>query len=146
VARPNWEYIRVDVLLPEHPKTDGLSDKAFRTLIELWCWCGLNRTDGFVRDAKWKTFGTKAARDQLQRAPVGCKHGFAERVDGGYQMHDYVGPDGHPRSTSCPSGGPGPAGREPPHAGLVSKCHGTSYAKCHGKPDSKRMASTMAKR
>ena len=52
MARPNWEYIRIDVLLPEHPKTDGLSDKAFRTLVELWCWCGLNRTDGFVRDAK----------------------------------------------------------------------------------------------
>ena len=98
MARPNWEYIRIDVLLPEHPKTDGLSDKAFRTLIELWCWCGLNRTDGFVRDAKWKTFGTKAAREQLLVVPPGCKHGFAEPVDGGYLMHDFIGPDGHQRS------------------------------------------------
>jgi hypothetical protein len=98
VARPNWEYIRIDVLLPDHEKADDLSDKAFRTLIELWCWCGLNRTDGFVRDAKWKTFGTAAARAQLLRVPPGFKHGFAERVDGGYQMHDFIGPDGHQRS------------------------------------------------
>jgi hypothetical protein len=98
VARPNWEYIRVDVLLPEHGKTDELSDKAFRTLISLWCWCGLNRTDGFVRETKWKTFGNKAARDQLLRVPDGYKHGFAERVEGGYQMHDFIGPDGHQRT------------------------------------------------
>jgi hypothetical protein len=98
VARPNWEYIRIDVLLPEHPKMDGLSDKAVVTLLQLWCWCGLNRTDGFVRDAKWKTFGTPAARDQLLRAPPGFKYGWAERVDGGYLMHDYTGPDGHQRT------------------------------------------------
>ena len=98
MARPNWEYIRIDVLLPEHGKTDELSDKAFRTLIELWCWCGLNRTDGFVRDAKWKMFGTKTARDQLLRVPPGYEHGFAEKVEGGYQMHDYVGPHGHQRT------------------------------------------------
>lgn len=92
MARPNWEYIRVDVLLPDHPKLDALSDKAFRTLIELWCWCGQNRTDGFVRDAKWKAFGSAAARTALVRA------GLAERVTGGYQMHDFTGPDGHQRS------------------------------------------------
>lgn len=98
MARPNWEYIRVDVLFPDHPKTDELSDKAFRTLFEIWCWCGLNRTDGFVRESKWKTFGTKTARDQLLRVPPGFKHGFVEKVDGGYQMHDYVGPNGHQRT------------------------------------------------
>lgn len=84
MARPNWEYIRVDVLLPDHEKLDGLSDKAFRTLIELWCWCGLNRTDGFVRDAKWKTFGTPPAREAL------AERGLAERADGGWIMHDYL--------------------------------------------------------
>lgn len=98
MARPNWEYVRIDVLLPEHPKTDGLSPAAKWTLVEIWCWCGLNRTDGFVRDAKWRTFGTKAIRDQLLRVPPGYTHGFAERVDGGVLMHDYTGPDGHQRS------------------------------------------------
>ena len=98
MARPNWEYVRVDVLLPDHPKLDGLTAAAKWTLIEMWCWCGLNRTDGFVRDAKWTTFGTKPARDQLLRIPPGYKHGLIERIDGGYQMHDFIGPDGHQRS------------------------------------------------
>jgi hypothetical protein len=90
VARPNWEYIRIDVLLPEHPKIDGLSDKAFRTLVELWCYCGRNRTDGIVTERRWKTFGTSAAREQL------VKHGLAEEMPlGGYVMHDYTG---HQRS------------------------------------------------
>ena len=86
---PNWNYIRIDVALPDHEKTDGLSDKAFRTLIELWCWCGYHLNDGFVREAKWKTFGSKTARAQL------VDHGWAEQVNGGYMMHDFVGPDGH---------------------------------------------------
>ena len=89
MARPNREYIRIDVDLPDHEKLDGMSDKAFRTLIELWCWCGRHLTDGFVRDAKWKTFGTPAARQQL------IDRRFAERTEGGYQMHDYLG---HQRS------------------------------------------------
>ena len=92
MARPNWNYIRIDVALPDHEKTDGLSDKAFRTLIELWCWCGYHLNDGFVREAKWKTFGNKTVRAQL------VDHGWAEPVNGGYMMHDFVGPDGHQRS------------------------------------------------
>lgn len=92
MARPNWNYIRIDVHLPDHEKMDDLSDKAFRTLIELWCWCGEHLTDGFVRDAKWKTFGTKNARNEL------VAHRLAEPVDGGWMMHDFTGPDGHQRS------------------------------------------------
>lgn len=84
MARPNWEYIRVDVLLPDHPKLDGLSYAAKWTLIELWCWCGKNTTDGFVRDAKWKSFGPPTARAALVKA------GLATRADGGYLMHDYL--------------------------------------------------------
>jgi hypothetical protein len=92
VARPNWEYIRVDVLLPGHEKLDGLSAASKWLLVELWCWCGQYRNDGFVRDAKWKTFGTPSARDAL------VTRGLAERGDGGWIMHDFVGPDGHQRS------------------------------------------------
>jgi general stress protein YciG len=84
VARPNWEYIRVDVLLPDNPKLDGLSAAAKWTLIELWCHCGQRLSDGFVRDAAWKRFSTAAVRRQL------ISRGLAERVEGGYQMHDYL--------------------------------------------------------
>ena len=93
MARPNWEYIRVDVLLHEHPKIEGLSDKAFRTLHELWCYCGRNRTDGVVTEKRWRATGTKRARDELIKA------GLAEPRPGeGVVMHDFVGPDGHQRS------------------------------------------------
>ena len=84
MARPNWEYIRVDVQLPDHPKLDSLGYAAKWTLLELWCWCAKNTTDGFVRDAKWRTFGPSSARTALVSARL------AERVPGGYQMHDYL--------------------------------------------------------
>ena len=84
MARPNWEFIRVDVLLPDHPKLDGLSYAAKWTVLELWCYCGQHLTDGFVRDAKWRTFGTAAVRQQLLAAEL------AEPVPGGYHMHDYL--------------------------------------------------------
>jgi hypothetical protein len=93
VARPNWEYIRVDVLLPEHPKLDGLSPAAKWVLIEIWCYCGRLRTDGIVTAERWKTFGTKGIREQI------VKHGLANEIPlGGYVMHDFTGPDGHQRS------------------------------------------------
>jgi len=84
VARPNWEYIRIDVLLPDNPKLDGLSAAAKWTLIEMWCYCGQHLTDGFVRDAKWRKFGTSRERAALVTA------GLAEPVPGGFQMHDYL--------------------------------------------------------
>lgn len=88
MARPNWEYIRVDVLLPEHPKIDLLSRSARWTLVELWCYCGRQRTDGIVTSARWKTFGTPSERRQILDA------GFAERIGPddsfGYLMHDYL--------------------------------------------------------
>lgn len=84
MARPNWEYVRVDVLLPSSHKLDGLHPAAKWTLIELWCHCGQHLTDGFVRDAIWRKTGTANAR----RALVGA--GLAEQVAGGYQMHDYL--------------------------------------------------------
>ena len=39
-------YITVHDGMPEHPKVDALSDKAFRALVGLWCWCSRNLTDG----------------------------------------------------------------------------------------------------
>jgi len=93
VARPNWEYIRVDVLLPEHPKVDGLSDKAFRALVTLWCYCGRQRTDGAVTRKQWEAWPPKV-RAELVAA------GLARPMDigDGCVMHDFTGPDGHQRS------------------------------------------------
>jgi len=94
VARPNWEYIRIDVLLPEHPKIEGLSDKAFRALVDLWCYCGRNRTDGLVTEKRWKATGTKLARAELVKAGLVEPRGPGD----GVVMHDFVGPNGHQRT------------------------------------------------
>lgn len=74
----------MDVLLPDNPKLDGLSPAAKWTLVELWCHCGQHLTDGFVRDAKWSRFGNAAIRRKI------VEKGLATRVEGGYQMHDYL--------------------------------------------------------
>lgn len=85
MARPNWEYIRIDVLLMEHPKVEGLSDKAFRALIDLWCYCGRNRSDGIVTGPRWKQVAPRV-RAELVTA------GLAEPIGigGGAVMHDFL--------------------------------------------------------
>lgn len=93
MARPNWEYIRVDVLLMEHPKIEGLSDKAFRVLMDLWCYCGRNRNDGIVTDKRWKAVPPKVRKELLDAGIADPIH-----IGGGCVMHDFTGPDGHQRS------------------------------------------------
>lgn len=85
MARPNWEYIRVDVLLPEHPKVEGLSHHAFRALVELWCYCGRLHTDGAVTKKQWEAWPPKI-RAELVAA------GLAREIDlsGGAAMHDFL--------------------------------------------------------
>jgi len=84
VARPNWNYVRIDVNMPGHPKIAGLSAAAKWTLVELWCWCGNYLTDGFVPEASWERIGTQRDRAAILAA------GLAEQADGGYRMHDYL--------------------------------------------------------
>lgn len=93
MARPNWEWIKLDVLMPEHPKVESLSDKAFRALVELWCYCGRGRNDGIVSEKRWKAIPAKVRAELLSA-------GLADPLDigGAIIMHDFVGPDGHQRS------------------------------------------------
>ena len=84
MARPNWEYVRIDVLMPTNPKVCGLGLASRWLLIELWCYCGQHLTDGFVPDAVWRRTGRIRDRQPL------VDKGFAHRVRGGYQMHDYL--------------------------------------------------------
>ena len=93
MARPNWEFIRVDVLLPEHAKIEGLSDKAFRALIELWCYCGRNRTDGVVTGKRWKAWPPRVRAELIG---AGLTHELD--IGDGCLMHDFTGPNGHQRS------------------------------------------------
>jgi hypothetical protein len=90
MARANWEYVRLDVLMPEHPKVSGLSDKAFRTYIELLCYCGRQRTDGLVDGRTWKRAGTQRARGELLAS--GLVDPLLDADDGGsgVAVHDYL--------------------------------------------------------
>jgi general stress protein YciG len=83
--RDTRTYITVHDGMPDHPKIDGLSDGAFRLLIELWCWCSRHLTDGRVPPATWGKRGTDAARDELVEANLAHLNG-----DGSVDMHDYL--------------------------------------------------------
>lgn len=83
-ARPNWTYIRVDVLMPTNPKVCGLGLASRWLLIELWCYCGQHLTDGYVPAQVWRRTGRARDRQAL------VDNGFASKTDGGYLMHDYL--------------------------------------------------------
>lgn len=78
-------YIRLHDGMPDHPKIDGLSDRAFRLLIETWCWCSRHLTDGRIPATTWRKRGTPASRQEIIDA------GLAEvGPDGAVLMHDYL--------------------------------------------------------
>ncbi len=84
--RDTRTYITVHDGLPEHPKVEGLSDKAFRALIEFWCYCSKNMTDGKVSEKAWRKRATPKVRAEL------LENGNAvPDADGdGIRMHDYL--------------------------------------------------------
>jgi hypothetical protein len=90
-TRDTRTYITLHDGILEHPKIEGLSDKAFRTLIECWCWCSKNTSDGRIPAASWAKRGTAAARKALLAA------GLAVTVEEGVDMHDYLA---HQRSAA----------------------------------------------
>jgi hypothetical protein len=69
---------------PEHPKAFELSDKAFRQLIEAWCYCSRNLNDGQLTKAQFlKLFSAKSRKELLDV-------GFVKANSFGYEMHDYL--------------------------------------------------------
>ena len=89
MARANWEYVRIDVLMPEHPKIAGLSDKAFRVFVELLCYCGRQRTDGIVDARTWRRHGTARARAELVQASL-VHPLMGDDEASGVVVHDYT--------------------------------------------------------
>lgn len=77
-------YITVTNEMPEHPKTMELSDKAFRKLITMWCWCNQNKTDGKVPKGYLSEKIPAKVRKEL------VTHGWLEEVDGEWHAHDYL--------------------------------------------------------
>lgn len=69
---------------PEHPKAIELSDKAFRQLIEAWCYCSRQLNDGKLTKPLFsKLFSAKSRKEVLSI-------GFVVETENGYEMHDYL--------------------------------------------------------
>lgn len=77
-------FIRVHENMPEHPKVEPLSDKAFRLLIETWCWSKRAKTNGHVHAAVWNRRGTAKTRQELLSAGL-----VEDDLAGGVIVHDY---------------------------------------------------------
>lgn len=71
--------------MPDHPKIEDLSDRAFRALVTLWCWCGRHLTDGAVTAKVWRKHTTPSVRRELVEAGLVDLHD-----DGSVEMHDYL--------------------------------------------------------
>lgn len=77
-------YIKVHDGMPDHWKIEALSDRAFRLLIETWCWCSRHLNDGRFPESSWKRRGTPKARKEIEAT------GLVQVVDGQVVMHDYL--------------------------------------------------------
>lgn len=77
-------FIKVHDGMPDHPKIVGLSDKAFRLLVELWCYSSRHLTDGIVPVAYARKRGPKAV-NELAAAGL-----LDEATPAGYDCHDYL--------------------------------------------------------
>lgn len=77
-------FIRVHENMPEHPKVEPLSDKAFRLLVETWCWSKRAKTNGHVQAAVWRKRGTAKVRAELVAAGL-----VEDDLTGGVIVHDF---------------------------------------------------------
>jgi hypothetical protein len=69
--------------MPENHKIEALSDKAFRHLIDLWCWSSRNLKDGDIPESVWLKRTTPKTRAELLVALV-------EPRSDGVHMRDYL--------------------------------------------------------
>lgn len=61
-------YVCLDVAMPEKPTVAGLSDAAFRLFVEAMCYCGRNRTDGYMPKSILRRMGKPGAIRELEQA------------------------------------------------------------------------------
>lgn len=129
-------WVRVDDRAPEHRKQLAAGPSA------CWLWvCGLayaNRQpqhDGFIPTAALPLLGAKASREAARLVEVG----LWERVDGGWQIHDYHGYQLTPeqirvRSESGRSGGvkSGESRRSKREANAEANCEADAKQKRSG--------------
>ena len=84
MPRDKRPYVVVTDEMPDHPKIEALSDKAFRTLVTLWCRSHRLDTNGRVSAVQWRRVPAKV-RAELVAAPLVIEH-----EDGSAEMRDYL--------------------------------------------------------
>jgi hypothetical protein len=81
-------WVRLDDGYPEHPKVDRVGPSAAWLNVCAWAYCARNLTDGFVPNDRVSRLAnvrqTALLVDKLLNAHLW------ERVEGGYQVHDYL--------------------------------------------------------
>jgi hypothetical protein len=77
-------FFRLHNGFPEHPKTIELSDKAFRQLVETWCFCSRMLNDGKLTKTQFFRFFSSKSRGEVLALR------FVVETETGYEMHDYL--------------------------------------------------------
>lgn len=82
--RDHRTFVAIDHNMPDHPKVVGLSDAAFRALVEAICYCSRLETDGNLKASATRKLGPTDAIEELLR------EGLFDDTGAGYQVHDYL--------------------------------------------------------
>lgn len=89
-------WFRVDDVFPEHPKWAAIEEDPalWASSMALWmaigCYCARNLTDGFISEARCLRV-SPMDRDGVSNAlRAMVRNGLLLKVDGGYQMNDYL--------------------------------------------------------
>lgn len=77
-------WVRLDDAMPDHPKVQGISDKAFRWLVKSWCHAARFTTDGHLADGYVKQV-PPAVRRELLASGLWESNGST-----GLVVHDYL--------------------------------------------------------
>jgi DnaD/phage-associated family protein len=83
-------WVKIDDLLPDHPKVRRAGPAAAWLYIAGLCYCSRYLTDGFIADAALPWMGQYSKGRARTLAAKLVEVGLWERVDGGYQVHDYL--------------------------------------------------------
>ena len=67
-------WLRIDDCMPDHPKVDGLSDRAFRAHVTGLCYCARHLTDGNVPQTVADRIARQPVLDELKRANLLLDH------------------------------------------------------------------------
>src|SRR5262245_51136165 len=81
-------WVRLDDGFTDHPKVIRAGEDAGWLFVAGLCYSGKHLTDGFIPEGKVDTLTRKRQPGKLADKLI--EVGLWERVDGGYQVHDYL--------------------------------------------------------